>query len=140
MSSRLAFLLLVALAACHTERSEEPAGMSLNRIERQVPRRAWNLVDQGQVLGSVVLFADPAAPADASRQFFSVRNPFQQELGTVDGLGRAWRFQPHRRDAALLGTGTVLEGARRILSGSSSAELAEVPLELLGAGQVPAGG
>ena len=70
-----------------------------------------------------------------------MRNPWQQELGTIDAQGRAWRFVPHEREARWVGTGTLAEGARAILAEAAPVEAAlrssprwscvEVPLEAL---------
>lgn len=128
---RLALTSLLALAACRTETTEEPAGASLHKVEKLAAERAWQVLDGGKPIGSVVLYVDPDAPADASTQYFSVRNTFQQELGSIDGLGRAWRFSPHQREARLVGTGTVLEGARKILGGGVDCELVEIALKKL---------
>jgi hypothetical protein len=130
-TSRLAALALALVAGCHTEKTSEPAGMSQAKVERQIPQRAWNAVESGRVIGSVVLFVDSNSPDDPARQFFSVRNPFQQELGTLDGFGRAYKFVPHQREAQLVGSGTVLDGARRILGAGIGCELVEVSLESL---------
>ncbi|MCE9594110.1 MAG: hypothetical protein K8S98_07950 [Planctomycetes bacterium] len=122
---------LLVVAACRTETTEEPAGASLHQIEKLLPQRAWNVLDGGKPIGSIVLYADPEAPTDPAKQYFSVRNPFQQELGSMDGLGRAWKFSPHQREARLIGAGTVLEGARRILGGGVDCELVEVSFDTL---------
>lgn len=132
----LALVSLLSLSACRTETTEEPAGAGLHQIEALMAQRAWSVVEGGKPIGSVVLYADPDAPEDGSKHYFSVRNPFQQELGSLDGLGRAWKFSPHQREARLVGTGTVLEGARKILGGGADCELVEVALNELRA--VPA--
>jgi hypothetical protein len=54
-----------------------------------------------------------------------VQNVLQQELGRIDGLGRAWRHEPHEREPLWVGTGTVIEGARAILGASPNAVLDE---------------
>lgn len=89
--------------------------------------RAWELVQDGRVVGVVVEFEENAG----ERHFFSVRNPDQQELGMVDEHGRAWRFVPHSDEPEWLGTGTVLEGARRVLQLDPEAAAFEVGLETL---------
>ncbi|MBI5435060.1 MAG: hypothetical protein HZA52_19655 [Planctomycetes bacterium] len=127
----LALTSLVLLSACRTETTEEPAGSALHQIEKLLPQRAWNVIDGGKRIGAILLYADPLAPDDPSTHYFSVRNTFQQELGSLDGLGRAWKFSPHQREARLVGSGTVLEGARKILGGGVDCELVEVPLDAL---------
>jgi hypothetical protein len=91
------------------------------------PSRAWELVQDGKVLGTLVEFEE----LYGGRRFFSVRNADQQELGLVDEHGRAWRFVPHARDSEWLGSGTIFEGARRILGTSRKLAVFEVDLETL---------
>lgn len=140
MNCKVAVTVLLALAACTTHEQREPADLSNVYVEHSEAVRAWRVLEGPNMLGFVVQFADPEDPDDQSRRFFSVRNPFQQELGMIDGLGRVWRFQPHQREAQLLGSGTVAEGARRILGASDSATLFEAPLSDLRAAPAPAGG
>lgn len=127
----LALATCAALAACKTQKTEEPAGSSLHQIEKLTAVRAWNVLEAGGRVGSIVLYADPEAPNDASKHYFSVRNTFQQELGSLDGLGRAWKFSPHQREARSIGSGTVLDGARKILGLGPDCELVEVELAAL---------
>ena len=127
----LAFVVSSALVACRTRVTSEPAGASLFQIEKLVPQRAWRAFDAGVELGTVVLYVDPATPDDPAKHYFSVRNAFQQELGSLDGLGRAWKFSPHEREAKLVGTGTVQEGVRLILGASAACALEETTLEAL---------
>ena len=136
-SRRLALLLACSggVFACRSAQSVDPVGLALNEVRTGAPRRCWQLLGDGRALGVVVEFADPSWPDDPARSFYSVRNPWQQELGTVDAFGRAYRFVPHEREARWLGTGTLLEGARAIVGAGSAAELVELPLEALrGAG------
>ncbi|MCK6447823.1 MAG: hypothetical protein L6Q99_15635 [Planctomycetes bacterium] len=127
----LALATCAALAACKTQKTEEPAGSSLHQIEKLTAIRAWNVLEAGRRVGSIVLYAAPEAPDDASKHYFSVRNTFQQELGSLDGLGRAWKFSPHQREARAVGSGTVLDGARKILGLGPDSELVEVELSAL---------
>lgn len=89
--------------------------------------RAWEIVLDGVVQGIVVEFEE----LGGERGFYSVRNASHQELGMVDELGRSWRYQVHAPEPDWLGTGTVLEGARKILGLPEGAEGFEVPLETL---------
>lgn len=90
------------------------------------PARAWQALDpQGALAGYVVRFTEDA-PGAAARGFFSVRNPYQQELGLVDGLGRSWRFEAHRDEPVWLGSGSVADATGRILG--TPVTLAETPL------------
>jgi len=95
------------------------------------------LVHEDTTHGYVVLFTDPAEPERGNHQFFSVRNPWLQDIGSVDGLGRAWRLVPHSPDPEWVGTGTVLAGATSILAAPEGALLEEIPLQALGAPPPP---
>lgn len=131
---RLAVLLCAAsalTAGCTTTRESVIAGASSATIVRTDPVHAWRLSEDGRTLGWVVQFADPADLQQSGRQYFSVRNELQQELGTIDAFGRTWRFVPHQREAQWLCTGTLAEGARAILGGSAAAELGEIAIEEL---------
>jgi len=123
--------LAALLWSCTTSQEVEPVGLALNQPVRTAPARAWRLVHEGTTLGYVVLFSDPADPERADRQFFSVRNPWQQDLGSVDGLGRAWRQVPHASNPEWVTTGSVLAGAAAILEAPPEALLEEIPLEAL---------
>ncbi len=128
-----AFLGLALACACSTTRESQPVGLDLNAvILRSEPLRAWRLASQDRTLGYVVLFADSPAANRPERTVYSVRNPWQQEIGTIDGLGRAWRFVPHQREAQWLESGTVLGGARAILAAPAEATFEEIPLEAIG--------
>lgn len=123
--------LILALDGCRTTRTDEPAGMQLAKAEQLEPARAWRVLDGGELRGVVVQFEmaeDPTAPA---HHYYSVRNVLEQELGSIDAQGRAWRFEVHQRDAHLVTTGTLLDGARAILGLGASAQLVEGPLETL---------
>jgi hypothetical protein len=134
-------LLLTALsAACTATQETQPVGLDINQPVRSEPARAWRLVHDDHTLGYVVLFVDRDAPQRIDHQFFSVRNPWQQDLGTVDALGRAWRFVPHEEEPRWLTTGTLLEGAQAILEAHAASTLEELPLAALGAPAADAGG
>ena len=129
--SKWVSVFLLAAAGCHTTHTEisSQAGTEIVTVTR--PVRAWKLEQDGQLRGFVVLFADPRRRNDTRSQLFSVRNAWHQELGSIDGLGRAWSFVPHQREAQWMGTGTVLEGARSILGGSNDSVLDECDLSEL---------
>lgn len=133
MRAPVPLLLLSALvalaAACRTAHEVQPLSAGDAAPRHALPARAWELREGGRVLGFVVQFR--GARDDG---FFSVRNAWQQDLGLVDELGRAWRFEPHADEARWLGSGTVLEGARSILGAGAASELVELPLHELGAG------
>ncbi len=114
--------------ACRTERVDTPAGLALAQPISLATQRAWRVVAGGKACGFVVRFAAAEAPDDASRHFYSVRNELQQELGCIDGLGRAWRYEIHAREPAFVGTGSVAQGVRAILSLDATAELREIAI------------
>jgi hypothetical protein len=96
-----------------------------------LPTRAWRAAPEGLesvTVGWVVQFD----PAEGEREgYWSVRNAWHQELGMVDALGRAWRFEPHIEEARLVGAGTVAEGVGSILESAAGVTLLEVPMDQL---------
>ena len=125
------------LSGCETTSETNPAGLHMAVVTSQHPVRAWKVVEDGRELGAVVQYDAADNPDAPTGRFYSVRNPWQQELGTIDAQGRAWRFVPHEREARWVGTGTLVEGAGAILS-ASAPELVEVPIEALAPQNVPA--
>ena len=121
-------LLVLPLAACRTTSTSQTTGPSAVVVTRAVPVRAWELWQNGLLLGSIVRFEETG---DAGRAFYSVRNREGQELGLVDLEGRAWRHRSNQSRPDWLGTGTVKDGAQRILDGTESAELIEVDVDRL---------
>lgn len=130
MRTQLAILGFAVFSGlgCRTSVHSAPASTGSAAPTLSQPRRAWEVVDLDRVVGVVVEFD---ALGTDPRRFFSVRNTWHQELGLVDAVGRAWRYQPHARDAEWVGTGTIVEGAARILGTRPEAELIEVRLETL---------
>ena len=126
MRRALVPLLLLAAAGCRVTTTERIAAPEAVHVERGPAARSWNVLADELVVGRVVLFEAPDRP---EAPVFMVQNEVGQDLGLVDGLGRAWRYHPHQRDAEWLGTGTVAEGAARIL-GAAECQLAEVELSL----------
>ncbi|MFN0007598.1 MAG: hypothetical protein ACKVXR_06795 [Planctomycetota bacterium] len=120
-------LLVLSLGACRTTTSQVPDPSTVS-VARAVPVRAWELWQEGLLLGSLVRFEETG---DGGRAFYSVRNREGQEMGLIDIDGRIWRHRQHERRPEWLGTGTVEEGSERILGGSEKAELIEVDLERL---------
>ncbi len=123
----LAIAAAAVAGACRTARLETPSPAA-NVVMVTKPTRAWKLAEANELRGFVVLFENPARPGDSRSQHFSVRNAYQQELGTIDGLGRAWSFVPHQREARFMTTGTIAEGARAILGAAPLADLIECDL------------
>jgi len=125
--SRALALALLALAsvACRTETTTSPR-VHETEIAHAAPGRIWEVREDGTLRGYVVRFSEAG---DDGRVFFSVRNPSHQELGLIDGQGRCYRYHAHERTPTWLGTGTVVEGARRILDAGERAELVEEGVE-----------
>lgn len=121
-----ALLPLALVLGCQTRVVTAPAYSSEAIAAVATPKRAWELVEQGRVVGVVVEFE-----TSGGRRFFSVRNAWEQELGLVDAVGRAWRYRPHEREAEWLGSGTLTDGAAQVLGVRGRAELFEVRLEQL---------
>jgi hypothetical protein len=123
-----ALLLGVALlpSACRTTREPTSHDLDRARAVKGSPARAYALRADGALAGYLVHFESNGDPA---RAFYSVRNPMQQELGLIDGLGRAWRYRPFQEEPEWLYTGSVSEGARRILGAREGAKLEEISLQ-----------
>lgn len=132
-----ALTALLIAASCTTTTEEQPIGIDLNRPVHGQALRAWRLLGEEGTLGYAVEFGDEGSRDAAARTVYSVRNPWQQELGTIDGLGRAWRFQPHVEEAQWLTTGTLAEGVRAILDAPEDTLLEELPLALLEGDRTP---
>jgi hypothetical protein len=124
------FVLIACLlpAACTTESQSQSAGPKMAIVTRTLPSRGWEVRDDGRLAGSVLLYTDPAR---ASTGYYSVRNAQGQVLGMVDFDGRAWRYRLHEEQPEWIGTGTVLEGVRRILGTSALSALEEAELASL---------
>ena len=113
-----ALLLVPLLAACNSTAEQAPVGLEGAVVLPTPAVRAWTARVGLEEVGSVVRYQESIG---GRRHLFSVRNVHDQDLGFVDASGRAWRLRPHQ-EPALLGSGTVAEGAARILG------LAEVTL------------
>lgn len=111
--------------ACRVVREDAPAGLHAARPVKLDVRRTWELVRAGESLGLVVELAADAQPGQPAARCFSVRNTLGQELGRIDGLGRAWRHELFASEPAWVGSGTIAEGAAAILGCDASIELVE---------------
>lgn len=107
--------LCVLFTGCETSRETTPAGIDLAVARAMQPVRAWRASAGGRALGTVVLYEASVDPDAPTGRYYSVRNGFQQELGTIDAQGRAWRFVPHQREAVWVATGTLAAGVAAIL-------------------------
>lgn len=111
--------------ACTSSRSVAPPGLSAARPIHLDVVATWRVLDGGEFVGIVLQYASDPTVNGVRSSYFSVQDRLRHELGRVDGLGRAWRFEPHAREPRWVATGTVLEGVREILSTSEAATLAE---------------
>jgi hypothetical protein len=117
-----ASLLALALlgAGCRTieTRSASSAPPAVRLGQRT---RVWDVRRGEELLGQVILFQERGRCRDS---VYFVRNPWSQDLGMIDGLGRAFRYLPHSEEPAWVGSGTIAQGAERIL-GASDLRLVE---------------
>jgi hypothetical protein len=107
----IAALLVLATSACTITAEQAPVGLAQAIVLPTPAVRGWTARDGLHEMGSVVRYQEAIGPR---RHLFSVRNVHDQDLGLIDASGRAWRLRPHQ-EPQLLGTGTVAEGAARIL-------------------------
>jgi len=123
----LALLAVCLAAGCLTHEVRTPVG-SVGEVRTAEPARAWELVssaagDEGETVGMVLFFR---ARGEREDSLYMVRNVWHQDLGLIDAYGRAYRYLPHHREPAWVGSGTVLQGAERIL-GVKECGMVEVP-------------
>jgi hypothetical protein len=85
--------------------------------------RTWEVRVGAELVGRIVLYQEQGSTRD---QVYMVRNPWDQDLGLIDGLGRAYRYLPHQAEPAWVGSGSVNQGAERILGLSSPCRLEEL--------------
>ncbi len=115
-----------AMPACMTSTTTtQPPGLDRAVLTPVPAVRAWVVMDQGDIAGSVVRYAERGQDG---RFLYVIRNIWDQDLGVVDELGRAWRRTPHEEDR-WIGTGTVADGVRKILDLGLSCALSEQPIE-----------
>ncbi|MBM3986781.1 MAG: hypothetical protein FJ294_02350 [Planctomycetes bacterium] len=125
--SSVALVLLGTIAGgCRVVSEEAPAGLLAARPVKLDVRRTWEIVRAGEPLGQVVELAADARDGQPAARCFSVRNTLGQELGRIDGLGRAWRHEPFTSEPAWVGSGTLAEGAAAILASDVPIELVEL--------------
>ena len=127
VSGRLLRTALLALAsapglACHTVGIRSPIAAT-GELKVGLPARAYEVVHGEQELVGLVVRFEGARPEESC---FIVRNIWHQDLGLIDDLGRAYRYLPHHREPAWVGSGTVRTGVERILA-LEGCHLFEVP-------------
>lgn len=129
MSSRrpllgVALAATALLGACRTTETRRPVVSDMPAVRQASAARAWHALTEDDVVGEVVFYR-----ADAMNDsVYVVRNAFQQDLGLVDALGRAYRYLPHLDEPVWVGSGTVVQGIERILGLDGRCELVEFPL------------
>lgn len=111
-------LLALAAAACRTTTEQSPVGAHEFTPTRAALQETWRVQSGLELQGYVARYTSDETPP---RTYFVVRNGERQDVGFIDSFGRAWRYQPHERESEWLTTGTVLQGARAILSASADA-------------------
>lgn len=124
-SVALALVGALAAAGCRVVREDAPAGLSAARPVKLDVRRTWEIVRGDEALGLVLELVADAQPGQPTARCFSVRNTLGQELGRIDGLGRAWRHELFASEPAWVGSGTLAEGAAAILGGDGPVALVE---------------
>jgi len=127
MRPLLAILLALSCAGCITESKDLVVGMEMGAPTFADPVKAWEVVENGEVVGRVVIFQ----VRDEEERFFQIRNVHHQDLGMVDSEGRWWRYDLHSDQPVWLGTGTVRGGICQILGAGLDAPFYEVPLDTL---------
>jgi hypothetical protein len=112
-------------AGCTSVETSAPAGLAAARPIQLDVQAAWAIVHDARVVGRVLHLRSRSDALSAA--CFSVQNELHHELGRIDGLGRAWRFEPHAEEPRWLTTGTVLEGVRAILELPGEVEMQALP-------------
>ena len=128
MRTTIIAAVLLTSSGCVTTVESSPPGIESLKVTRGAAVRGWYVVDADRPRGSVLRFETFETPV---RVVYFVRNVHHQDIGVIDHLGRAYRYRPHAAEPEWVGSGTVLESARRILELGDDAELMEVPLERL---------
>lgn len=103
---------VLVLASCRTTETRrlnfsEPGEIRVASLER-----TWEIRAGDGVVGELVFFEAHGPMQDS---VYVVRNRWHQDLGMIDALGRAYRYMPHQREPAWVGTGTIAQGAENIL-------------------------
>lgn len=132
-----AFLALGALAlsaGCRTIETRQVSATHTPLVRVGTRARSWEVRDGGELVGQVVLFQEQGFARDS---IYVVRNPWQQDLGLIDGLGRAYRYIPYREEPSWVGSGTIAQGVARILDLHADCALIEVDADETGAGPDP---
>lgn len=123
---RLAALLVAGLlagAASCVETTVERQDLGDARV-REVPATgAFDVRHAGASVGQVQRYGDANDP---QQHYYVVMNPWGQELGIVDGLGRVWQRRPHESEPEAIGSGSLADGVARLLGLAGGVELVAV--------------
>ena len=118
----LTFSLLLGLtmlaASCVSETTSSQDYGDLN-ARQSTAQGAWEVLDGQKTVGYVVRFEEKG---EQDNLLLSVRNTYNQDLGWIDQLGRAWRYRPHE-DPEWISTGSTLQGVRHILEVGESTRM-----------------
>lgn len=117
--------LTLVSAGCRTIETRPVASAPPPTMRIGSRARVWEVRRGEERLGHVVLFQERGLAGDS---IFVVRNSWNQDLGLIDGLGRAYRYLPHLEEPAWVGSGTIALGAERIL-GAPDCTLIELEAE-----------
>ena len=117
--------LVATGASCRTTTQESSTNSGARTVVRAAPTQAWDVVLDGEHFGRVVRFDVDGRPSETR---FIVQNPYGQDLGLVDAVGRAYRYRPHA-EAVWVGTGTVVEGIANVLDLTGRPTLKEVAFD-----------
>src|SRR5262245_49062185 len=122
MKSLLLTSALALLASCRTTETRGPARAPAPIVRLGTRARTWAVRCGDELVGLVVLFQERGLARDS---VYLVRNTWNQDLGLIDGHGRAYRYLPHQGDPAWVGSGTIAGGVERILGARGPCELFE---------------
>jgi hypothetical protein len=121
--------LILATPACVSKTTSTPDYGDTNARKAE-PEGCWQIMDGSGIVGYLVRFKEGQGDGNI---LLSVRNRHNQDLGWIDGLGRAWRYRPHE-DPEWISTGSTLQGVRHILELGGSALLKDCSLSDLPTG------
>ena len=119
---RTLLVLVLSCASCRMVETHSVSSVPPTSVRVGALARTWEVRRGGEHLGQVVLFQERGLAGDC---VYVVRNAWSQDLGLIDGLGRAFRYLPHMEEPAWVGSGTIALGAERIL-GAEGCTLVEV--------------
>lgn len=135
MLPRWLLLALPLAGACRTVETRELTRPQVAEVRVGTRARSWDVYQGGECIGRVVLFQEHGGIRDS---VYVVRNPWHQDLGLIDGLGRAYRYLPHHKEPAWVGSGTIALGVERILGREAPCLLVETELVPAAGADAPA--